>query len=52
MLNNPKIHPKLAFEHSGMFVDPETAYSISKAYEEEQALKEKETPVTEVTENE
>ena len=52
MLNNPKIHPKLAFEHSGMFVDPEAAYSMSKAYEEEQLLKEKETPAVEVTENE
>ena len=36
MLNNPKIHPKLAFEHSGMFVDPENAYAISKEYEEQQ----------------
>ena len=35
MLNNPKIHPKLAFEHSGMFSDPETAYSMSEEYYQE-----------------
>ena len=34
MLKNGKIHPKLAFEHSGMFVDPETAFAISEAYEQ------------------
>jgi len=32
MLNNEKIHPKLAFEHSGMFVDPELAYAMSENY--------------------
>ena len=32
MLNNDKIHPKLAFEHSGMFVDPEIAYRMSEEY--------------------
>jgi len=35
MLNNDKIHPKLAFEHCGMFVDPEIAYKMSQEYEEE-----------------
>ena len=35
MLNNPHIHPKLAFEHSGMFSDPETAYSMSEEYYQE-----------------
>lgn len=34
MLNNEKIHPKLAFEHSGMFVDPELAYKMSETYME------------------
>jgi SPP1 family phage portal protein len=35
MLNNPKIEPLLAFEHCGMFSDPEGAYKASmKAYEE------------------
>ncbi len=48
MLNNDKIHPKLAFEYCGMFVDPELAYSMSKEYKEEQdkkaeAQKKKET---------
>lgn len=38
MLDNPKVAPKLAFEHCGMFTDPETAYEQSmKYYEEEQA---------------
>lgn len=32
LLKNPDIHPKLAFEHSGMFVDPETAFAISEEY--------------------
>lgn len=37
MLNNPKIHPRLAFIHSGLFSDPEDAYQQSmKYYEEEQ----------------
>ena len=32
MLGNDKIAPKLAFEHCGMFIDPETAYKASEAY--------------------
>lgn len=32
MLRNPKIHPRLAFESAGMFVDPERAFAISKPY--------------------
>lgn len=39
MLNNPKIHPELAFSSSGMFVDPESAYLQSMAYYEEQMQK-------------
>ena len=35
MLNNPKIHPELAFLHSGMFLDPEGAYLQSKKWWEE-----------------
>ena len=38
MLNCNKIHPQLAYESSGMFIDPESAYTLSmKYYEEEQA---------------
>ncbi len=38
MLKNEKIHPQLAFEHCGMFTDPESAYMQSmKHYEEVQA---------------
>lgn len=32
MLNQGSIHPKLAYEHSGMFVDPEIAYRMSEEY--------------------
>ena len=39
MLNNPKIAPQLAFIHCGMFSDPNIAYTMSKAYAEEQAKK-------------
>ena len=34
MLSNPKIHPKLAFEHCGMFSDAESAYTDSEKYYE------------------
>ena len=46
MLSNNKIHPRLAFEHCGLFVDPELAYTESKEYTEEreaELLKELET---------
>lgn len=36
MLQQPKIHPLLAFEHSGMFSDPGVAYEMSKEYYAEQ----------------
>ena len=39
MLNNPKIHPELAFAHCGMFPDPESAYLQSKAYYDEEMAK-------------
>ena len=39
MLSNPKIHPRLAFAHSGLFVDPELAYAMSMKYYEEQEEK-------------
>ena len=39
MLNNPKIAPQLAFSHCGMFIDPEMAWNMSKAYMGEQAKK-------------
>ena len=32
MLNNNKIHPELAFTHSGMFADPLAAYEMSAEY--------------------
>lgn len=49
MLSNSKIHPRLAFEHCGLFVDPELAYTESKAYADEQEqelMKELETAAT------
>ena len=39
MLQEPKIHPQLAFQHSGMFSDSESAYTMSMKYYEEQQAK-------------
>lgn len=36
MLQQNKIHPLLAFEHSGLFSDPEAAYLLSMEYYNEQ----------------
>lgn len=49
MLDNPKIHPILAFEHCGMFTDPESAWLLSEKYYEE-TMKKYEEP-TEVNED-
>jgi hypothetical protein len=43
MLQQNKIHPRLAFTHSGLFTDPESAYQLSKEYAEEQERKALET---------
>ena len=39
MLNNPKIHPEVAYAACGMFPDPESAYLQGMAYYEEQMKK-------------
>ena len=39
MLANGKIHPRLAFEYCGMFIDPELAYTESMQYYEEERAK-------------
>lgn len=39
MLKNNKIHPRLAFEHCGLFVDSDLAYTLSAEYSEEQEQK-------------
>ena len=39
MLQEPKIHPQLAFQHSGLFSDAESAYTMSMEYYEEQQSK-------------
>ena len=39
MLNNPKIHPEVAYASCGMFPDPESAYLQGMAYYEEQTAK-------------
>ena len=39
MLQQPKIHPLLAFSHCGLFSDPESAYTMSNEYYEEQMAK-------------
>lgn len=38
MLQQEKIHPRLAFEYSGMFIDPEGAYTMSNQYYENQKM--------------
>ena len=40
MLGCDSIDPKLAFMHSGMFLDPETAYQLSMKYKEENTKRE------------
>lgn len=52
LLSNPKIHPELAFVHSGLFLDPESAYLQSKEWWEanEQKAMEQQQPVEEVPE--
>lgn len=53
MLQNNKIHPLLAFQHSGLFIDPERAYAMSlKYYEEEQAKLVEQTPTPDPDSNE
>lgn len=39
LLKNDKIHPRLAFEHCGLFVDSDLAYTLSAEYAEEQESK-------------
>lgn len=39
MLQSNKIHPRLAFAHCGMFIDPERAYAQSMEYYDEQQAK-------------
>ena len=39
LLSNPKVHPELAFIHSGLFLDPESAYLQSKEWWEENEKK-------------
>lgn len=39
LLKNGKVHPRLAFEHSGLFVDPDLAYTMSQEYIAEQEKK-------------
>ena len=52
MLEQPKIHPLLAFEHSGLFTDPEGAYALSMKYYEEQMEKWQPVEVDENNEDE
>ena len=52
MLQQNKIHPRLAFTSSGLFTDPESAYQLSKEYSEEQEQKALETKQSQVPEDE
>jgi hypothetical protein len=51
MLQQNKIHPRLAFQHSGLFTDPESAYQLSKEYAEEQEQKALEMMANQPTDN-
>lgn len=51
MLNNEKIHPKLAFIHCGMFTDAEEAYRISEEYYQNYLEEENRTLRDELNEN-
>lgn len=48
MLNNPKIHPEVAYASCGMFADPESAYLQGIAYYNEQMEKWEPVEVSEV----
>ena len=50
MLQQPKVHPLLAFTHCGLFSDPESAYTMSNDYYEEQMAKWEPVEVDEVNE--
>ena len=52
MLNNPWIHPEVAYASCGMFPDPESAYLQGKAYYEEQQEKWQPVEVEDKDENE
>ena len=47
MLQQAKIHPRLAYEHCGLFSDPENAYQMSMEYYEEEMAKAEEMQGTE-----
>lgn len=54
MLGSDKISPKLAFQHCGMFSDPDVAYTISKEYYEKAKTEEEtrlNTLLSDVTKN-
>lgn len=52
MLDNPKIHPLLAFQSCGMFIDPEAAYARSMDYYDEQMEKLKEQQIMTIEDDE
>ena len=52
MLQQPKVHPLLAFTHCGLFSDPESAYTMSNDYYEEQMAKWEPVEVDEDDDNE
>ena len=52
MLNNPKVHPVLAFQSCGLFPDPEYAYVISDKYYEDNLAKYEVRELTEDNEDE
>ena len=51
MLQNDKIHPRLAFEHCGLFSDSENAYQMSMEYYEQNKTKVEEVDGNEPKDN-
>lgn len=52
MLNNPKVHPILAYQSCGLFPDPEYAYAISDKYYNDMLAKYETHEITEDNEDE
>ena len=52
MLQQPEIHPRLAFESSGLFIDPDRAFAISREYYEETKVSGENESVDNTSQNE
>lgn len=51
LLKQSKVHPKLAFEHSGLFTDPDRAYELSEQYYQEEMANELKATLLDIKNN-